>query len=181
MIDIAPYDAAWPDRFCAEANRIHHKFGKDALRIEHVGSTSVPGLSAKPIIDIQVSVHSLEARDVYYEWMTALGYTHFSLGAFDVVYPFFKRPVGWPSTHHVHLCEAGTIQENEHLAFRDYLRCNPLAAAEYSTLKRSLASMYDGLNIESQENYSLAKTEFVKSVLRRASRRSPVYGPRNDA
>ena len=181
MIAIALYDAAWPDRFHAEANRIRQKFGRHALRIGHVGSTSVPGLAAKPVIDIQVSVHSLEVRDVYYEWMTCLGYMHFSLGAFDLVYPFFKRPAGWPSTHHAHLCVAGTVQESEHLAFRDYLRCNPVEAAEYSALKRNLASMYDGLNIESQEKYSLAKTEFVKSVLARASRKNPASGPRIDA
>lgn len=60
MIVIAPYDPAWPDRYAAEAERIHRALGKRALRTEHVGSTSVPGLAAKPVIDIQVSVPSLE-------------------------------------------------------------------------------------------------------------------------
>ena len=169
MINIAPYDPAWPSRFAAEAERIRHAFGDLALRIEHVGSTSVPGLAAKPIVDIQVSVRSLEPRDFYHTRLADLGYTHFPLGAFDLVYPFFKRPAGWPSTHHAHLCVAGSRQEREHLAFRDYLRRNPAVAAEYVALKRKLASAHDGLTMESQERYSLSKTEFVSKVLGRAA------------
>jgi GrpB-like predicted nucleotidyltransferase (UPF0157 family) len=168
MIVIAPYDPAWPGAFATEAARIHRVFGALALRIEHVGSTSVPGLAAKPIIDIQVSVPTLGPVDLYHEWLTGLGYTHFSLGAFDLVYPFFKRPAGWPSTHHVHLCAAGSEQERDHLAFRDHLRRNPAVAAEYAGLKRELASAHDGLTMESQEQFSLAKSAFVRSVLARA-------------
>ena len=169
MIIIAPYDPTWPSRFAAEAERIRHAFGDLALRVEHVGSTSVPGLAAKPVVDIQVSVRSLEPGDFYHTRLADLGYTHFPLGAFDLVYPFFKRPAAWPSTHHVHFCVAGSEQEREHLAFRDYLRRNPAAAAEYVALKRKLASAHDGLTMESQERYSLAKTEFVRAVLGRAA------------
>ncbi len=176
MIVLASYDPAWPGTFAAEAERIHLVFGELALRIEHVGSTSVPGLAAKPIIDIQVSVPSLEPRDLYREWLTSLGYTHFPLGAFDFVYPFFKRPADWPSTHHVHLCAAGSEQERDHLAFRDYLRRNPLVAEDYACLKRELASAHDGLTMESQEQFSLAKSEFVRSVLALVAAES--QGPR---
>ena len=173
MIVIAPYDPTWPSSFEAEAERIRHTFGSQALRVEHVGSTAVPGLAAKPVIDIQISVASLEPRELYHTWLHNLGYTHFSLGTFDLVYPFFKRPVGWPSTHHVHLCAAASVQERDHLAFRDYLRSNPTAAAEYAALKRTLACSHDGLTMESQEQYSLSKTEFVTSVLVRAATESP--------
>jgi GrpB-like predicted nucleotidyltransferase (UPF0157 family) len=76
MIVIAPYDPAWPAAFAAEAKRIQCAFGDLALRIEHVGSTSVPGLAAKPVIDIQVSVTSLEPRANYHTLMVDLGYTH---------------------------------------------------------------------------------------------------------
>lgn len=168
MIFIAPYDPAWPSRFEAEAERIRRAFGRELVRVEHVGSTAVPGLAAKPVIDIQVSVASLERRDRYGAWLSELGYTHFSLGAFDLVYPFFKRPAGWPSTHHVHLCAAASVQERDHLAFRDFLRSEPAAAAAYAALKRRLARSHDGLTMESQEQYSLSKTEFVSSVLLRA-------------
>lgn len=181
MIVIAPYDPAWPSRFAAEAERIRQAFGELALRVEHVGSTSVPGLAAKPVVDIQVSVPSLEPRDLYRTRLANLGYTHFPLGAFDLVYPFFKRPAGWPSTHHVHLCVAGSEQERDHLAFRDYLRRHPAMAAEYVSLKRQLASAHDGLTMESQERYSLSKTEFVRSVLGRAAAEAQRSEHRDDA
>jgi GrpB-like predicted nucleotidyltransferase (UPF0157 family) len=172
MIAIAPYDSAWPSTFVAEAERISRAFGEHALRIEHVGSTSVPGLAAKPVIDIQVSVLSLEPRAYYQRLLVDLGYKHFPLGTFDLVYPFFKRPAGWPSTHHVHLCAVGSEQERDHIAFRDYLRRNPAAAAEYAALKHGLAAAHHGLTLESQEQYSLSKSEFVRSALARAAQES---------
>ena len=168
MIIIAPYDHAWPVMFAAEAARLARALGDLALRIEHVGSTAVPGLAAKPVIDIQVSVSSLEPLDRYRTSLAELGYTYFSLGAFDLVYPFFKKPAEWPSTHHVHLCVAGSEQERDHLAFRDFLRRHPAVAAEYLALKRELAAAHDGLTLASQERYSLSKTEFVCSILARA-------------
>jgi GrpB-like predicted nucleotidyltransferase (UPF0157 family) len=178
MIVIAPYDPTWPVIFAAEAVCIRQALGDLALRVEHVGSTSVPGLAAKPVIDIQVSVPSLEPRDRYRVWMGGLGYTHFDLGAFDLVYPLFKKPVDWPSTHHVHLCVAGSEQERDHLAFRDFLRRNPTVAAEYAVLKRELAAKHDGLTLKSQETYSLSKTEFVRSVLTRAFAEHPNFRQR---
>lgn len=173
MIVIAPYDHAWPSRFEEEAERIRHVFGSQALRVDHVGSTSVPGLAAKPVIDIQVSVASLGPRAFHHACLSGLGYTHVPLGTFDLVYPFFQRPAEWPSTHHVHLCAAGSVQERDHLAFRDYLRCNPAAASKYLALKRRLACSHDGLTIESQERYSLSKTQFVASVLNKVATASP--------
>src|SRR4030095_14385041 len=92
MIVIVPYDPAWPRRFAAEALRIHKAFGVLALRIEHVRSPPVPGLAANPVVDIQVSAPSLDRPDFYRTLLAELGYTHFPLGAFDLVYPFFKRP-----------------------------------------------------------------------------------------
>jgi GrpB-like predicted nucleotidyltransferase (UPF0157 family) len=97
-----------------------------------------------------------------------MGYTHVPLGDFDRVYPFFCKPSTWPSTHHVHVCEVGSEQEARHLAFRDYLREDPKIAAEYVVLKRRLAQLHDGATIESRERYSLAKSDFVASVLARA-------------
>jgi GrpB-like predicted nucleotidyltransferase (UPF0157 family) len=98
----------------------------------------------------------------------SIGYSHIPLGEFDLVYPLFQKPPEWPSTHHVHLCSCGSEQERDHLAFRDYLRSHPLVAAEYLELKRRLAVLHHGATLESRERYSLAKTEFVTSVLERA-------------
>jgi len=168
MIEIVPYDPSWPVAFLKEARDIRTKFGGLAVRVDHVGSTSVPNLAAKPVVDIQASVASLAPRAPLHAIMRDLGYTHIDLGAFDVVYPFFKKPAAWPSTHHVHLCSTGSEQERVHLAFRDYLRAHPDVAAEYSALKHQLATAFDGTTLASQEGYSLAKTEFVASVLERA-------------
>ena len=168
MIEIVPYDQKWPALFDAEAANIREAMASLALRIEHVGSTSVPGLAAKQVIDIQVSVTTLETLGGYVQALAQLGYVHISLGSFDVVYPFFQKPAAWPSTHHVHLCVVGSEQERCHLAFRDHLRTHPAVAAKYADLKRALATENDGATLESRERYSLSKTEFVNSVLERA-------------
>ena len=168
MITIDPYDSAWPARFEVEALRIRRLLGELALRVEHVGSTAVPGLAAKPVIDIQVSVSSIEPLGSHIARLAQVGYGHIPLGPIDLVYPFFQKPTVWPSTHHVHLCVIGSEQERKHLAFRDYLRNHSSVAAEYVILKRQLASAHDGVTIESQERYSLSKSEFVNSVLKRA-------------
>jgi len=96
MIRIVPYRPAWPSRFQQEAKRSRAQFQERAIRIDHVGSTSGPGLAAKPVIDIQVSLSSLEPPGAFTEEMAALGYAHVYLGEFDLVYPFFTRPA--------HLC-----------------------------------------------------------------------------
>ena len=168
MIRIVPYDCSWPALFEAESARIREALGSSALRIEHVGSTSVPGLAAKPVIDIQVSVASLEAWRSYAERLAQVGYHHVPLGPVDLVYPFFQKPAAWPSTHHIHLCVHGSEQERRHLAFRDYLRTHPATAAEYVEIKRRLAAAHDGATLESRERYSLSKTRFVSSVLEKA-------------
>lgn len=172
MIRIVPYDAGWPDQFASEANHIQSAMGNLSLRIEHVGSTSVPGLAAKPVIDIQVSVATLDGLDVYVAPLASVGYCHIPFGDVDLVYPFFQKPAGWPSTHHIHLCVAGSEHERRHMAFRDYLRGHPDIAAEYVEIKRSLAAAHGGATAESRERYSLAKTQFVNSVLERALSRS---------
>jgi GrpB-like predicted nucleotidyltransferase (UPF0157 family) len=168
MITIDPYDPAWPARFDTEAVSIRRALGELALRVEHVGSTAVPGLAAKPVVDIQVSVPSLANMGDFTERLSQIGYGHVPLGPIDLVYPYFQKPTVWPSTHHIHLCGVGSEQERKHLAFRDYLRNHPLIAAEYVTLKRQLAFANDGGTIASQERYSLSKSEFVNSVLKRA-------------
>lgn len=168
MIEIVSYDCAWPSWFEAEASRIRGAIGDHALRIEHVGSTAIPGLDAKPVIDIQISVAALGLPRVYSEPLARIGYCHIPLGVFDSVYPFFQKPAEWPSTHHIHLCVSGSKQERQHLAFRDYLRAHPAVAAEYVALKRGLAAAHDGLTLESRERYSLSKTRFVEAVLERA-------------
>ena len=168
MIVLEPYDASWPARFDAEAAALRQALGPLALRVDHVGSTAVPGLAAKPVIDLQVSVRRLAPRDAFDAALARLGYRHVPLGDFDRVYPFFQKPAAWPSTHHVHLCEAGGEQEWRHLAFRDALRADADLAAAYARLKHRLAREHDGATLASREAYSLAKSDFVAAVLARA-------------
>jgi len=92
MIAVVPYDSRWPALFEAEATLIRDRLGELALRVEHVGSTAVPGLPAKAVIDIQVSVASLGPMSSYLEVLAHIGYGHVPLGDFDSVYPFFRKP-----------------------------------------------------------------------------------------
>ena len=168
MITIVPYDEGWPSAFKSEAKLIRSALGPLALRVEHVGSTSIPGIAAKPVIDIQVSVPTLEPISTYIQLLSPLGYTRIVLGDFDLIYPFFQKPDSLPGTHHVHLCVEGSDLEWKHIAFRDYLRSHPEVAAEYVALKYKLAAENHGTTLESQERYSLSKSDFVTAVLKMA-------------
>lgn len=181
MIQIVAYDLSWPAAFELEAMALRQAFGSAALSIDHVGSTSVPGLAAKPVIDIQVSVPSLQPIELYSQALMLLGYTHVPLGAFDLVYPYFEKPRDWPHTHHVHLCASGSEQERNHLAFRDYLRVHPEVGERYVALKRKLAEENHGNTLESRERYSLAKTEFVDAAVAQALAEGFPTGVRNEA
>ncbi len=164
VIEIVPYDSTWPREFEAERDRIARALGGIARRIEHNGSTAVPGLAAKPIIDIQIAVDRLQPMDVYAPALEALGYIHVP-HADDSVCPFFHRPREWPHTHHVHVVEAGGKEERRTLAFRDYLRAHPRAAREYEDLKRRLAAEFGGADAASRERYATAKSEFIERAL----------------
>jgi GrpB-like predicted nucleotidyltransferase (UPF0157 family)/GNAT superfamily N-acetyltransferase len=161
---IVPYHPAWPSAFQAEADRLRDVLGPLALRIDHHGSTAVPGLAAKPIIDIQVSVVSLLPLSVYRDRLEAAGYVHVP-SEDDARCPFFHRPHEWPHTHHVHVVEAGGNEERRTLVFRDYLRDHPVAVRRYEALKHSLAERFGGADAESRESYARAKSEFVEEIL----------------
>jgi GrpB-like predicted nucleotidyltransferase (UPF0157 family) len=163
-IDIVPYDPQWPAAFAAEAGRLAAALGPLALRIEHNGSTAVPELDAKPVIDIQISVASLDRLAIYREPLEAAGYVHVPHED-DAFCPFFHRPAEWPHTHHVHLVVTGAAEERRTLAFRDYLRDHPGAAREYQRLKRDLAARHAGRDAASREAYSVGKSAFVERMV----------------
>lgn len=162
-IEIVSYDPGWPCAFAAESARLWSALEGLAVRIEHHGSTAVPGLSAKPIIDIQVSVACLQPIAAYGERLRALGYVHVP-HTDDAVCPFFHRPHSWPHTHHVHVVERDGHEEWRTLAFRNYLRDHPDVARQYADLKRALATRFAGHDSESREAYAHAKTDFVQRV-----------------
>jgi putative glutamine amidotransferase len=139
---LAEPDPAWPAAFAAEAERIVGALPPDLVsRIDHVGSTAVPGLAAKPTIDIQLSVTEMTPRTAYVESLRGLGY-RWSLDPWDDEHEFFSRDVEGERTYQIHVCAAGSGWERRHLAFRDALRSDPELAAAYATLKRELAAAH---------------------------------------
>jgi GrpB-like predicted nucleotidyltransferase (UPF0157 family) len=158
---LSPYDATWPLEFAAEADRIERACRGLALRLEHIGSTSVPGLSAKPVIDILAGRPGNISGEVYVAAFRQLGYEH--KGAYGVPgRNYFRR--GTPRTHHVHLVSWSSATWEDHLLFRDYLRAHEDVAREYETLKREIMALY----LQDKERYTDAKGPFVRSVVRRA-------------
>jgi GrpB-like predicted nucleotidyltransferase (UPF0157 family) len=164
---IVAYDPDWPRAFAAERARIAAVLGALAVRIEHHGSTSVPGLAAKPIIDIQVSVAALQPLDAYAPQLAGLGYIHVP-HADDAFCPFFHRPVVWPHTHHVHVVHAGGDEERRTLAFRDFLCAHRAVADEYAVLKRRLAPRFSATDFGARQAYAEAKSAFISAVVERA-------------
>ncbi len=166
-VEIMPYDSRWPADFEAEAGRLRDALGPVALRIDHHGSTSVAGLAAKPIIDIQVSVSALQPMAPYAEPLLTLGYVHVP-HADDAFAPFFHRPHRWPHTHHVHVVVRGGEEERRTLAFRDYLRDHEAVARDYAQLKRRLAEQVEVADSASLEVYTRAKAGFIDNVVEEA-------------
>jgi GrpB-like predicted nucleotidyltransferase (UPF0157 family) len=162
--DLVPYDPNWPVMFEEEAVRLQRALGRLAVRIDHHGSTAVPGLSAKPVIDIQVGVADLQPLAAYGRPLETLGYRHLAHPD-DAFCPFFHRPSGWPHTHHVHVVQAGGTEERRTLAFRDYLRNHDDVAREYERLKYRLMTELQPTDAASREAYAAAKTDFVERVV----------------
>jgi GrpB-like predicted nucleotidyltransferase (UPF0157 family) len=137
-VEIVTYNGAWPDAFKEERDRLLISVGAFlAGTIEHVGSTSVPGLSAKPIIDIQIGVAGLAESRPAFDPLQALGYRYDAFRP-DVMHFLEKRAVG-RQAYNLQLIPYGSDCWNRRIAFRDYLRSYPEAAQEYELLKKQLA------------------------------------------
>jgi GrpB-like predicted nucleotidyltransferase (UPF0157 family) len=138
-IEVVPYDPAWPARFAAWRGRIEGALGEAALRVEHVGSTAVPGLAAKPVVDIQVSVADIGDEPSYVPALEAAGV---QLRSRDAEHRYFRPFPGASREVHVHVCDAGGRWEREHLLFRDYLRSHPAARRAYAAAKYEAAARW---------------------------------------
>ena len=152
---VVPYDDDWPQLFAAEAEQLRRTIGKPLRAVEHVGSTSVPGLAAKPIVDIAVSVEDFDALDV--PLLEALGYRHVS--KYEDEFPqrrYFEKP-----GFHVHVYELEHEDFMDYLRFRDYLRTHPEDAEAYGALKLRLAAEY----ADDREAYQVGKAPFVARLV----------------
>jgi len=161
------YDPQWSNDFSDEREHIAKALGDFAVRIDHNGSTSVPGLAAKPVIDIQVSVHKLQPIKKYAKPLKEIGYIHVPHPD-DSFSAFFHKPEEWPHKYHLHVVKSGGDEELKTLAFRDYLRDQPEVAKEYEELKRKLINKFEGEDFSSRQAYAEEKTEFITSVTEQA-------------
>jgi GrpB-like predicted nucleotidyltransferase (UPF0157 family) len=153
------HDPAWADRFSEAAHELAEALGALAS-VHHIGSTAVPGLHAKPIIDLLVATSDLAHVDARTPAIVALGYE--ALGEYGLAgRRYFRRDdEDGERTHHLHVWRVGDPALLRHLAFRDYLLAHPDVAAEYGALKRRLAERH----AEDIESYIEGKDAFVKAV-----------------
>lgn len=162
QVELVPYDGAWVGRFLQSREELKRAIGEIALRIDHVGSTAVEGMVAKPVIDIQVSVKSLSSK-AFEQPLNVLGYKYYPFKNFEA-YLFFGKPVPPSRDVHIHVCEQSSEEEKIHLAFRDYLRSHPNEAENYSKLKQRIVDSVRG----DRSKYIQMKHLFVQELTRKA-------------
>jgi GrpB-like predicted nucleotidyltransferase (UPF0157 family) len=173
---IVDYDPTWPARFDIEAERIRRALGTQMQSIEHVGSTAVPGLEGKPVLDLAIAVESETAADACIEPLTALGYEYRGTHGDDPRRRYYVRNVAGERVAHIHLYILPATAWDEHLAFRDALRADPPLAAAYAAEKRRIADevAWD------KAAYSLAKAPFIQRVLTQLRAAGRMTGASND-
>ena len=159
---VTNYNPKWPRMFEAETDMIREVFGDELLAVHHIGSTSVPGLKAKPIIDIMPLVKNIEIVDKFNDKMIALGYE--PMGEYGIPGRRFFRKGGDHRTHHIHIFQLGSTEVQRHLALPEYLLQHADDAKSYGELKESLAESFPN-DIEA---YMDGKNDFVKNLERKA-------------
>lgn len=160
-VEIVDYDTSWPAMFEDYRRRILAALGAIARRVEHIGSTAVPGLAAKPIVDVMVTVEDPDDDDAYLPHLERAGYV---LRVRETQHRMFRTP---ERDVHIHVWRAGSDDEERHLVFRDHLRSNPQDRDAYAALKRSLAGPWRDTNY-----YAQAKGPFILRTVE-AARRPP--------
>lgn len=161
-VRVVPYSPEWPRLFEQERRLLESAFGGRALSFEHVGSTSVPGLAAKPIIDVMAAVRDLGDVGPCVGPLAAAGYTYKGENGLPGRHYFTK---GAPlRTYHLHVVTPDSAHWREHLLFRDYLRAHPEAAGEYARLKTELARRF----ARDRGAYTEAKAPFIRRVIAEA-------------
>ncbi|EFH79578.1 GrpB family protein [Ktedonobacter racemifer] len=158
-IVIVPYDAHWPEQFAQLAKNLRTALGDVALRIDHIGSTSIPSLAAKPVIDIQISVADFEPLDAFRVPLERLGYV-FRPENPELTKRYFRESPGQPRTH-IHVRRAGSVDQQIALLFRDFLRVHADVVAQYAALKTELAQRYR----TDRNAYTDAKHPFIWQVI----------------
>ncbi|SDL84320.1 GrpB family protein [Sediminibacillus halophilus] len=161
-VEVVPYNDQWPKLFLKEAAAIKEIFGDELIDVHHIGSTSVPGLAAKPIIDIMPVVRKIENVDKYNQQIAAIGYE--GKGEFGIPGRRYFRKGGENRSHHVHIFQQRDKGVNRHLAFRDFLREHPNIARKYGAKKQELAAQFPS-DIEAYRN---GKDQLVQEIEQKA-------------
>lgn len=161
---LVPWCEAWEQAYAEEKRQIQWKIGSYIAAVHHIGSTSVRGLSAKPILDIAVEINDFQQGIQCAAPLEELGYMYHGTGILPERHYFTK---GKPRTHQIHMYESGSSYLWEQLAFREYLRDNQEARQEYEQLKQQLSARFK----HNKHNYAEAKTEFVHSVLEKVNKK----------
>jgi GrpB-like predicted nucleotidyltransferase (UPF0157 family) len=164
------YEVSWPQLYEAEKALVLGQIGEHLLAIEHIGSTAVPGLSAKPIIDMLLGVETLEQADACLDPLEQLGYEYLpERTAFTKARRFLRKyPLGGPVGYHLHLLQPSNPYWTVLLAFRNYLRHHPATAQRYSVLKQQLAEQFPTDRLA----YLHGKADFIHAVLQEAEQES---------
>jgi GrpB-like predicted nucleotidyltransferase (UPF0157 family) len=165
-VQLMPYDPAWATLFESERDRLQQALHPYALDIQHIGSTAVPGLAAKPLLDLGVAVSDAPAVAACIPLITGLGYTYRGYRGASQGY-FFDIGPEHSLTHYLHLLMIDQPGWQNYLRFRDYLRAHPAARDAYQQLKQDLAIRF----ADERAAYSAAKTAFVEHILAQAAER----------
>jgi GrpB-like predicted nucleotidyltransferase (UPF0157 family) len=163
-VEVVPHNTNWHSVFEEESKQVAVVLGKNLVAVYHIGSTAIPMIHAKPIIDILVAVEDLAKVNEQNASMQELGYE--GMGEFGILNRrFFRKDskVGI-RTHHIHIFEVGSAQIERHLAFRDYMRSHSEDAQRYSELKQKLAKQYP----DDIEKYMDGKAEFIQEMDKKA-------------
>lgn len=163
QIVVQPYDAAWEKDFIKIREELEAALGDLALRIEHVGSTSVKGLAAKPIIDIDVVIRDEGDLAAVIAALRQIGYSHEGNLGIEGREAFGYEGKEHLRKHHLYVCPQASPELKRHLSFRDYLRSDPGAVREYSRIKAEGASKYP----RDIDGYIEHKSPFIEGIYRR--------------
>ncbi|MFP7298973.1 GrpB family protein [Neobacillus niacini] len=161
-VEVCSYSEKWAQMFLEEAEKLKQIFGNEIVDIHHIGSTSVPGLKAKPIIDIMPVVKNINSVDKHNTVMQEIGYN--PKGENGIAGRRYFQKGGDNRSHHIHIYQTGSKEIKRHLAFRDYLRTHPDAKIAYGDLKEKLAQQFP-YDIDSYIN---GKDQLAKEIERRA-------------
>ena len=158
-VELVPHDPAWLSMAERESERILNRLPLDVVGIYHIGSTSIPGIKAKPILDFVLEVDDMQELLHYSEALRELGYIRKGERGIPGR-QFFTKDTNGSRSHHLHVFESGHPDITRHLAFRDYLRSNPDAAREYERLKEKLAKKFP----QKSGDYTEAKSDFILTM-----------------